>query len=349
MTTAIERVEKLRENFLTKDQAIEKASVFENCQELLVKGKTKFDFHPTVGNTFVMSHGTNEYLVSQESFVKLCRLVGVPSTYAEKMPAQFLFPHLSYWLADGDVGVKAFIRPTNGSGDQRPKIAGFAKEDAFYYPLSRILEQVDKVRPDYLVEGLTDVTWRDTTFGLIFPETEFMVDVGKNELKRGDHLFGGVKVRTSLLGEFPSKVAAFFMTLVCLNGMISRDEIYTFNRRLGFEGLDEWLVDGVTSAIGALESEIGKVRRLADIDIPDEAIPPYISHMFDQMGINQKTREAVLGKLVERHPRNLYDLMNAITEVAHTIENRREVYTLQALGGFVTSHAESCERCHRPF
>lgn len=343
MSKVQDRVKKLKDSFLSKEQALEKVVVFEDCEERLIKGTTEIVLDPKVDGQYVLSHQNTEYTVDDEGFVKLCRLVGIPSAYAQKMPAEYLFPHLTYWLRDGDVGAKAFIKgPTNGG---RPKIAGFAKEDAFYYPLSKVFEQIDKVRPDYVVEGLQDVTWRDTTFGIVFPETEYLVEVGK----KGDHLYGGIKVRASLLGEFPWKIAAFFMTLVCLNGMISRDEIYTFNRRLGLGGLDSWIPDGVTNASNALNAEIEKVRRLAEIQVTHDALPAYVSHMFDQMGTSMTTREAVLKKVVERNPQNLYDLMNAVTEVAHSIENRREVYTIQALGGFVASHAESCKVCHRPF
>ena len=350
MSNAEERVQKLRESFLTKDQALEKVATFEDCEEVLIKGATQLENHPQMDKNFVLHYQNREYTVGEESFVKLCRLVGIPASYAQKMPADYLFPHLTYWMGPGDVGVKAFIQPSHMSADARPVVAGFAKEDAFYYPISQVFSQIDKVRPEYVIEGLQDVTWRDSTFGIVFPDTEFLVDVGKGtELHRGDHLFGGIKIRASLLGEFPWKIAAFFMTLVCLNGMISRDEIYTYNRRLGLGGIDTWLTDGVKNATGALTAEVEKVRRLTDIQITNEAIPPYVSHMFDQMGVSQKTREAVLTKLVERNPHNLYDLMNAVTEVAHSIENRREVYALQELGGFVASHAESCHQCHRPY
>jgi hypothetical protein len=67
------------------------------------------------------------------------------------------------------------------------------------------------------------------------------------------------------------------------------------------------------------------------------------------MAVNQKSREAILTKIVEKNPRNLYQLMNAITETAHSIENRGEVMAIQSLGGFVTSHSHSCAKCKRPF
>ena len=131
--------------------------------------------------------------------------------------------------------------------------------------------------------------------------------------------------------------------------MVSTDELHTFNRNAGLEGQDDWMLEKVQESIAALKSEVDKVRRLTAVPITNEEIPPYVAHAFDSRGINKKTREAVLGKIIERNPSNLYDLMNAITEVAHSIENRREVYEIQALGGFVTSHADSCDNCHRPY
>ncbi len=342
------RLDKLRENLLPKEEALQVIEPFENCEELLVKGKSEFDFNPHNQDFFVMRYGNQEYSVSEDSLTKLGRLVGIPATYSEKMPKQFIFPHLSYWLADGDMGVKAFIRPSVKDSQGRPVVSSFAREDAFYYPVSRLLAQIDKVRPNYLVEGLNNITWRDSTFGIVFPEHEFNVEF-KGDTKPGDFLYGGIKMRTSLIGEFPTKISAFLLTLVCLNGMVSRDEIYTFNRRSGFDGLDEWMIDGVKNALGALESEVEKVRRLTGIEIEDESIPPYVAHMFDMMNVPAKSREAVLTQIIKKHPKNLYDLMNAVTEVAHTIDNKQEVYAIQSLGGFVASHAESCNQCHRPF
>ncbi len=343
-----DRLTQLQSRLISKEVALEKLAPYEDCKELLVKGPSEFDFHPYAEKDFVMRYNNSEYSVSNDAFTKLNRLVGIPAPYTMKVPPQLMFPHLSYWLNEGMHPVKAFVREENKDKEGRPIISGFAREDAFYYPISRLLEQVDKVRPDYLIEGLEDISWRNSTFGIVFPEHEFMVDL-HDEVKKGDFLYGGIKIRMSILGEFASKLSAFLLTLACLNGMVSRDEVYTYNKRGGFDGVDEWVIDGIKNGITALNVEVEKVTRLTSITIPPEAIASYVSHIFDRVGTSQKTREAVLENIISKAPRNLYELMNAVTEVAHTIENRGEVYALQALGGFVASHADSCEKCHRPF
>lgn len=344
MTERNDHLARLQERLLTKEQALEKIQGYEDCSERLVRGRTEFSIHPSLDNHFIMAHEETEFVFNQHGFEKICRLVGVPQTYTRKIPAQLLFPHLQYWLNDGEVGMKAFMRQSPDD-DGRLPVAGFAHEDAYYYPISRILNRVDEVSENYMVEGFEDISWRHSDFGLVFPDTQFEITTPEV----GDHLYGGVKVQHSLLGETPVKISAFLLTLACLNGMVSVDEIYTFNRKQGFEGEDEWIVTGVQNAIGALQSEVDKVRRLTSIPITNEEIPPYVSHAFDQRGVNKKTREAVLQQIIARNPRNLYELMNAITEVAHTIENRREVLAVQSLGGFVASHSDSCNNCHRPF
>jgi len=342
------KMQTLKKNLLTKEKALAKIAPFEQCQDALVRGKTEFQIHPSKDDHFILAHKKNEFVLSKEVFTKLCRLVGIPHTYTNKIPNQLLFPHLKYWLNEGEVGVKTFMRG-RADKDGRIPIAGMAREDAYYFPISRFFEQIDQVNSDYLVEGLDDVNWRNSTFGLVFPEFEF--DVEKKEVQKGDCIYGGIKVKNSLLGEFPTKISAFLLTLACLNGMVSVDEVHahTFNRKQGFEGQDGWIVDKVRESIGALSAEVDKVKRLVDIKVSGEGIPPYISHVFDQMGINQKSREAVLKMVLKKNPRNLYQLMNAITETAHSIENRGEVLALQSLGGFVASHAESCAKCKRPF
>ena len=340
------RVKTLKSKFISKTTALKKMEMFEGCEEAYLRGKTAIQFHPGMDEHFIVAFGKKEYVVNMSSFVKLCRLVGVPASYVRKIPNELLFPHLSYWLGDGDVGAKAFVRGGTDK-DGRQMIAGFAKEDVYYYPLSRIFEQVDKVNDKYLIEGLEDISWRNSTFGLVFPEFEF--DVEKKDIQKGDYLYGGIKFKNSLLGEFPPKISAFLLTLSCLNGMVSVDEVRSFNRKQGFDGQDVWLGDSVKQAFGALSAEVAKVKKLIDIPVNNESIPPYISHVFDQMAINQKSREAILTKLVERAPKNLYQLMNAITETAHSIENRGEVLAIQSLGGFVTSHSVSCGKCKRPY
>lgn len=335
---------RLEENLLTKEQALEKIAPYEQCQELAVEGRAEFQIHPSQDDHFIMSYDNEEFVFDNNGFEKICRLVGIPHTYTRKIPDQLMFPHLQYWLSEGETGVKAFMRGRTDR-DGRRVVAGFAHEDAYYYPISRILEQIDRVTQTYMIEGLEDISWRHSNFGLVFPDSQF--EVATPEV--GDHLYGGVKIQHSLLGEIPFKVSAFLLTLACLNGMVSVDEIYTYNRKSGFEGQDDWIYDGVQNAINALSAETDKVRRLASISMTNEEIPPYIAHAFDMRGINKKTREAILQQIISRNPKNLYELMNTITEVAHSIENRREVVAIQSLGGFVASHADSCDQCHRPF
>jgi len=348
MSDVSENIKRLRENFLTKEQALEKVASFENCSELLFSGKSNFTFHPVLDKHYILSgKGDKEFVLNNATFVKLCRLVGVSHTYVNKVPHELLFPHLSYWLDTGGVNVKAFIREV-ADKDGRQPITGFAREEAYYYPISRILEKVDKVNPDYVLEDFDDITWRHSTFGVVFPSFEFEVEK-QDEVQKGDVLYGGIKVQNSLLGEIPFKISAFLLTLACLNGVVSVDEVYTFNRKQGFEGEDAWIGDAIQQAFGALSSEVDKVKRLTQISVTPEEISPYVTFAFNEMGINQKSREVVLTSVVEKNPHNLYQLMNAVTAAAHVIENRQEVYSLQRLGGFVASHAESCSKCKRPF
>lgn len=342
-----EKLKKLKKGLLAKKVALEKIQPFEGCKEHLIQGKVRFAMHSSKEDHFVMTLGKMEYILNEFGLEKVCRLVGIPSTYTRKIPKQYLFPHLSYWIGDGDVPVKALIREGAVDKDGRETVSGFLREDSYYYPISRVLEQVDKVDANYMVEGLEDVNWRNSSFGLVFPEFEY--DIEDVDLKRGDFIYGGVKIKDSILGEAPLKISAFLLTLACMNGVVSVDEIYTFNRKQGFGGQDDWIVDGVQKAIGVLKAEVEKVRQLVPIKITNEELPPYITHIFDQAHVNQKSREAILAKILERNPRNFYQLANAITETAHTIENRGEVFALQQLGGFVSSHAIRCKKCNRPF
>lgn len=337
------RLKTLQKGLIKKETAIQSIQPFENCSEVVISGKSEWGFDPNKEGHFVVKNQGNAFSVNEAAFAKASRLIGIPETYVRKVPKELLFPHIKYWLGEGGKALKAFTR---GNGSDMPSVAGFAKEDAYYYPVSRVLEQMDKVNKNYYLEGLEDISWRNTTFGIVFPEFEFDI---KDKVAKGDWVYGGIKVRMSLLGEFPTKISAFLLTLACLNGMVSANEIYTYNRKQGFDGQDVFMVDGLQMALGALSNEVQRVQNLKEVAVDNEHITNYINHIFDQMGVNQKSRLAVLEKVIAQQPEDLYDLMNAVTSVAHVIENRGEVYHLQSVGGYIVQHAESCSKCHRPF
>ena len=343
MSNASDKMKKLQEGLATKEQALEMIQPFENCSEVVISGKTEMDFDPEKGGDhFILRNQGKEYSVNEAAFAKVSRLIGIPETYVRKVPKELLFPHISYWLHEGGRTLKGFIRSNGGM----PSVVGFAKEDSYLYPISRVFEQMDKVNPEYSVEGLEDISWRNTTVGIVFPEFEFEI---QDKAEKGDWLYGGIKIRMSLLGEFPTKISAFLLTLACLNGMVSANEVYTYNRKHGLDGQDVWMVDGLNTALGALTNEVQRVQALKDVPVDNEHVTNYINQIFDSMGVNQKSRLAVLEKVIAQQPEDLYDLMNAVTSVAHTIENRGEVYHLQSVGGYIVQHAESCDACHRPF
>ena len=342
MANLKKRLETLQDGLSSKEQALTYVQPFEKCEEVVVSGKAVLDFHPDKEGHYVLKNQGKELSVTDAAFMKLNRLCGITETYAHKVPKELLFPHLKYWLGEGGKAVKAFVR--NGGKDM-PDVAGFAREDAYYYPVSRVFEQMDKVNENYYVEGLEDISWRNTTFGIVFPEFEFDI---KDKVQKGDWVYGGIKVRMSLLGEYPTKISAFLLTLACLNGMVSANEVYVYNRKQGFDGQDAWITDGLGTALGALSNEVQRVQSLKEYIVDHEHITNYINHVFDQTGVNQKSRLAVLERVIQQQPETLYDLMNAVTSVAHIIENRGEVYQLQSVGGYIVQHAESCNACHRP-
>lgn len=338
-----ERLKSLKAGLMTKEVALQKIAPYEKCEEAVVTGKTTIDFHPKKDSHFIMSSHKQDFAMNEAAFYKLCRLVGITEVYAKKTPRDLLFPHIKYWIEKGGVVVKAYAQKKDKDG--RTWVAGFAREDSYYYPVSRVLDVVDNLDMDYHLEGLEDISWRNTTFGVVFPQFEFEVE----DPKKGDWIYGGLKIRMSLLGEFPTKLSAFLMTLTCLNGMVSANEVYVYNRKLGFDGQDAWLNDGIQMALGALSNEVERVRALKNCNLNGTHMITYINSIFDQMGVNQKSRVAVLEQIASQQPKTLYDLMNVVTSAAHVIENREEVYHLQNVGGYVVQHAESCETCHRPY
>jgi len=339
-----ESIVKLKDNLVDRDKAYALLTPFDGCVEEEFGGGQNLSFRPKEDDVVVLLKGSKEYSLEKPSLVKLSRLVGIPESYVEKIPVDLLFPHLSYWLKDKEVVVKGLLKGKDSDG--RDRICGFLKENAEYYPATNVLRQADKIGTDYFLEGAEDISWRSGTFGLVFPKYEFDVS---QEIGVNDYIYGGVKIRLSMFGEQAFKISAFLLTLICMNGMVSYKDIFTFNRHRATVGMDEFVYDGLNASLSALSKQVDSVRTLKNIALDSEHIVPYVEAMFDKIGIHQRTRVGVLEAIVSKSPKTMYELMNAITAAAHTVENRNDVFNLQLLGGFVVDHAERCGSCHRPF
>lgn len=344
--TANERVAKLKKGLIPRDEAIKKFKVYDGCKEELIGGgvRVKFSLSEKDEDSVLVEHKKEEFTLGKETYTKLCRLVGIPSTYVDKTPSELFFPHLTYWLGEGGMTVKTLQKPVLDK-DGRKKIVGFMREDSGYFPVNQILKVADKFGDNYLIENADGVSWRTSAFGIVFPKHEFEI---KETAQRGDFIYGGIKIKYSILGEHPFRISVFLLTLVCMNGMVSANEIYVFNKRRAVGGENEFVEGSLQTGIGVLQQEVSRVQQLTSIPVTDEHIIPYVESLFDNAGVNQKSREEVLKQIVEKRPKNLYQLMNAATSAAHSVENRGDVYGLQSLGGYIVSHAASCPSCHRP-
>ena len=347
MTTS-DRMAKLQTDLLPREDALKKFKEFDGCKEETVGGGAKVKFTSFDDTHVIMEHNKEEYKVGKEGFEKLCRIVGIPATYVEKTPWSLFYPHLQHWLTDKGMVVK-YIQKTNSvDKDGRKKVVSFMKEGASFYPVNNVLRIADKFGTDYVVESASEVTWRDASFGIVFPKHEFEI---KDKVSKGDYVYGGMKVKYSPIGEFPFKMSAFFMTLVCMNGMISANEIYKFSKKSAINGEDEFIEQSFKTGLDVLGVEVGRIQALKDVKLTDgEHIVSYIHAMFDRAGMGHKSRTLILERIQTAAPTDLYGLMNAVTAASHDVEenHRADVYDIQALGGDLVNHASTCGTCHRP-
>lgn len=344
MNQAMERIDKLKNNLIPRSEALKSFAPFDLCKTVSVGGGAKTSFKENDIGNYIFKSGSDEFVADKSSIIKLSRIVGIPESYVEKIPSELLFPHLTYWLTDSMVGASALVSEEKDKNG-RQKIAGFLKEKAEYYPISNVLKQADKVGKDYYIEGLSSFGWRSADFGIVYPKYEFDISLG---VEKNDYIYGGVKVKMSMFGEHALKISAFLLTLVCMNGMISYKEFFTYNRRLTEQSTDEFVYDGMNAAIGALDKEVEKVKSLKSVPVDHAHIIPYVESMFDKMGVHKRIRLNILNEIVAKAPKTMYELMNAITAAAHTVENKVDVFNLQLIGGFVSEHSSTCVACHRP-
>jgi len=347
---------KLMDLLKTKDEVFNQfLSSMDSCQEVVLGDspyKYHFAPHPVMENYFLLCTRRHELVLNEQNFSSLCKLTGIPTSYTSRVPKELLFPHLSYWLSqEGGMRVKILLKPGQVcDSDGRLIILSVGDVSAVYIPPSRVFSWLDSVLGDsYQIEGFIDkdVSWNSVSFGVVHPDYKFELEGVSPEV--GDILYGGLKLKYSVFGKLRFIVATFLLTLVCLNGMISANELYRAKQLSSIEDLEQWFLASAEEGIAALSKEVERVHELTKIKISPEEIAPYLIALFERYKISKSLREFILSKAMVRSPSTLYELMNIVTEVAHETEKQKDVFALQSLGGQVVENSYRCSTCHRPF
>lgn len=290
---------------------------------------------------FSLSNGSvHEYQLSRDAFVKASRICGIPETYVDKFPEddlRFLNDHLNYWFSHREDELKMLLR-----GDT---VVSFLKGSTDYYSRTHLFELAENILDRHDGEPLLyDKVHNSMDRGMHYS----IVSQKHAYMKPGDLVQGGIQVQDHVLGELPLVVTGYVWRQVCGNGLLSKDILSKYSRKSDVANLDEWWTEAVTACNETIDAEFARMMHLQEIPVEHHGAD-ILHSIFSEYKVSPAMREVITNNVVNEGAETLYDVLNAITMAANSVEfadNPQMIRTLQAVAGHVAAEPEYCPRCY---
>lgn len=296
-----------------------------NASFIMEAGKIKFKY------------GKTKYGVTSSAYRKLGQVLGVPGSYIEKTPHELMVPHMNFWLLNKGV-------PALGFASQNEVIQLFSK--GTLNPISNldVLDAVhDVVGDDKIsIHHVSHDVWH-TAYSIV---THSEKTVAPGEIFRT-----GVAIENSYAQASSLTISAYAHKLTCSNGAFSVENVYRYTRRGEGNGHKEWVHDAVTEAFAAAEGvEIRRLQDMRNVRFNGHLADSLLS-IYTEFAVPTAIRSEITDRLLNANAGTLYDIYNAITDIA---SNHPDVTSdsemsrrLMRVGGQVAAHPSVCEACHR--
>jgi hypothetical protein len=189
-------------------------------------------------------------------------------------------------------------------------------------------------------------------------ETEFELtchtDALSVEPRPGDILNGGISIRHSQVGSYPTVVLSYVHRLVCSNGLTQRvcfDGTPSRTKR-GHQDSPDRTLDAigrqVRQAWTQLDERMSGMKELLKHRLDGEGLPEGLRRRWSiNRGVAEEIAAAMQHDELGR-TQTEYDLMNALSRVAthsHRLEPRYRRQLSLAAGIFAQHHVHRCEQC----
>lgn len=279
--------------------------------ELYLPGVMEFqDFNAiSIDNQLYSVAGSAKRLIGQR--------LGIPAPYIERCPPDLQAENLNYWLRRIDQNKNLFCR-----FDGQDLRAIFTSR---YQPMDHhtILLQLD-VPEDTKCEFRIDENMMQLS--IPDPSNRFMVSAG-------DELVPGVALSNSEVGLKSFNISAYYLRIVCTNGLISTDVVSQSFRHTSTKGLDNFY--------GTMQSVSQSVLANSDrfkIAINQEAENPQalIANFGKHFRLTQKDIDHV--QAFYESPNTMWAVINAFTAAANAPSlSVGKSAQLQTIGGKILS------------
>lgn len=292
------------------------------------------------------------FVVTRELWKAIAEDLGSGERYFMNTPPAQLLPQVNWWYGSREANkAEVFMLSKPGLNENQ---LGLELVKANRHPITptRMLEVLHGVVRDrggeptytfYERQGL-----REVTIACVQPDRQYEVE-GSRQV--GDIVRGGVLVQFSPVGTIAPRVSDYVDRLICTNGMTSTDTLDVWSMPGGDGANDayEWLPSAVGSAFDGIDARFEEIQRMANTEVPEDAVETVVTDLFDHYRTPAGLRAAVLRRLANQNVETLWDLQNAITWAAthdEHIRNSRQRVRLMSLGGDFPAHSTRCESCN---
>jgi hypothetical protein len=247
--------------------------------------------------------------------------LGVPHQYLNRCPASLQAKNLNHWLTQQDDEKEMFIRFENDAVR-----AVFSKR---YQTIdnSDVLNRLDQLGFGPETEVHAQIDPHFMSLSLPDESKSFLV-------KRGDSIVPGLTISNSEIGLSSLKIEAFFLRLICTNGLIGKASVASSFRHISKRVLEELpLILRKVSEQASIQGEQFKFSLKSPVEHPIETFNSFNQKFL----LDQPEKDAVeWGWDFEGNAENvsMFHVLNSYTKAAQYSDLPvQSQYKLQKVGG----------------
>jgi hypothetical protein len=246
--------------------------------------------------------------------------LGIPLQYLQRCPAEVQAYNLNHWITR-EPNPELFFR--------------FDGQDvrAIFTPRYRPMDNLE------VLERLTSLGYKADTRVQCCLDTEFMSlsipDGSKTFDLEGDRITPGISISNSEVGLSSLRIAAFYLRLVCTNGLIAKTQVAVAYRHVSRKILDAFPQVFAQVAQQQLRQQ-GQFQLSVESKVDD---PLATMQAFNrQFQLTEKEQEAVEWGWMWEPGNTMYHIVNAYTRAAmFNGLPAASSYRLQSVGGMILS------------
>jgi len=246
----------------------------------------------------------------------ICNRLGVPAQYLRRCPVELQQENLNYWI-EKEKNDELFFR---FDGDEVRAI--FTPR---YIPVDNfeVMERLDSLGygPGTEVQCSLDAEFLSVS----------IPDSRKTFAINGDRITPGISISNSEVGLSSLRIAAFFLRLVCTNGLITRQAIGAAYRHVSTKIFTEFpsIMGSISNGL-AQHADRFRISTESSVDNPEATLKSFSR----QFGLSEFEQKALTWAWPQEAGSTMFSVIQTFTRAAQMPGlNAESTYRLQRVGG----------------